>query len=1415
MKNLKCFLALFLVLTLCLSLFPISAFAEEGEEEMPAVEEIADSPAEELPAQDSEEPETPEQGEEETPAPCEHVYVPAVTEPTCTEGGYTTYTCSLCGDSYTADETAPLGHTPEDVAEVPAEPGKPGTTAGVVCSVCGEVLEGCWEIEALPEAQEAELPLLTSGAVVASGECGAEGDNVVWSLDEDGLLTISGEGEMEDYEWSDTPWSEADVSIKKLVVENGVTRIGNFALMGHRELSELRLPDSLTGIGEHAFQDCQALPSVSLPETLASIGAAAFAGCMTLDEIAVPADVTEIGDGAFAACGVVLVNAQNPNYSSDAGALYSRDLTVLYHVPASLEESFTVPETVIEIGTQAFAGCAALRGIFISEGLQRIDSGAFTGCTALPELSLPVSLKTIGNGAFTGCTGLERIYLPERLESLGTNTFFRCSALQEIVIPAGLKSIGGQCFARCSSLERVTLPFGLTTIGTAAFGACASLKEITLPSTVTELLSDSFRNCTALERIYIPAGLTQVWAHSFLGCSKLSDVYYSGSEEQWGAITIQADNEQLTSATIHYNYSAGVAIDTAFPDPTFAYYVSYHLDSNHDGALSDAELAAVEEIDVSATGVESLAGIELFTNLKSLRCYECALSELDVSRNTALVMLGCDLNKIDSLDLSQNSELEILYCFGNRLGSLDLSRNAKLKELECGNNAISSLDLSHNPDLTSLNCGPNLLTSLNLRNNTKLANLVCYRNQLAALDVSACPALAELLLSAEREENGNICFYRGDSASLSCDAYVRLLPQPVPVPAAPESLSLNQSLLTLRLDGTAQLEPVDLDSRWAEKLVWTASADGSVPKAADASLPITVSASGLVTAKAKGTAYAVVYFPDENGTPLLTARCRVDVVAGEVASEVTGVRLLDPKATVELYKTDYTRITVIPELSQNSIDAVLPTILTPDENPALGTGVAVESARLAEVKPDAKHAKAEEVFLLSVVDDRTLEIIPDKTYITADKETLKALKGSYKATLYVTVDGTEFEAGVLTLTLKKTLPKLTAKALKLNSCYADTQSVIFTGSVPERFGTYTAPDWFCFDEASRTITYTGPLNVKQAAYKLTLPVKVEGWAVEMPVTLSVSAAPAAPKLTVKAVGIIDQAVKGSAVTLVPTLKNYSGQADLSVTKITDAKGADASDLFEVSGLAITAGETVPAGKYKATVTATSPGAAPVSAVVQFAVKAPAEALEMCVTLKATGFIDVIRPESAVTITPTVKNMQGAVLKETDLTITRSSDGKTGLFDVTVVNGKYVITAKPGAGVSSLDKYTVKATVEGIGLAKPLALSVKMGTAKVTQSAKSVTLLKTDRNSQATVKLSVADETLSAIDWARTETAFAAQNAGKAFSFKHLGNGECAIGYTDNELPTAPKAGTVKIPVFFTGNLSTKPNATLSVSVKLK
>ena len=155
---------------------------------------------------------------------------------------------------------------------------------------------------------------------------------------------------------------------------------------------------------------------------------------------------------------------------------------------------------------------------------------------------------------------------------------------------------------------------------------------------------------------------------------------------------------------------------------------------------------------------------------------------------------------------------------------------------------------------------------------------------------------------------------------------------------------------------------------------------------------------------------------------------------------------------------------------------------------------------------------------------------------------------------------------------------------------------------------------------------------------------------------------------------------------------------------------------------------------------------------------------------------------------------------------KSSEVVTHLFSVSVEDGTYVVT--PKAVVSHLDKFTVTAKIGGVP-SKAVALTVKMGTVKITQSAKAVTLLKTDKYSRASVTLTLSDPALAGIDWTRTVDTFNA--SASPYTLKHLSGDTVEICYREG---VAPKAGTAKIPVFLIGNQSTKANATISVSVKL-
>lgn len=101
--------------------------------------------------------------------------------------------------------------------------------------------------------------------VVASGECGAEGDNLTWTLDSDGVLTISGEGEMANYRDTLTPWWSPIGRIVAVVMETGVTSIGNSAFWRFSYLTSVTIPDSVTRIGEYAFDSCNSLTSITIP----------------------------------------------------------------------------------------------------------------------------------------------------------------------------------------------------------------------------------------------------------------------------------------------------------------------------------------------------------------------------------------------------------------------------------------------------------------------------------------------------------------------------------------------------------------------------------------------------------------------------------------------------------------------------------------------------------------------------------------------------------------------------------------------------------------------------------------------------------------------------------------------------------------------------------------------------------------------------------------------------------------------------------------------------------------------------------------------------------------------------------------------------------------------------------------------
>lgn len=463
------------------------------------------------------------------------------------------------------------------------------------------------EEKAPEEAPQAELPMeqpedsepaeqptnelaesstaMTSATIVVSGYCGGEGDgtNLTWTLDSNGLLTISGKGEMDSwYRDNSMPWSDNALRIKQIAISDGVTGIGRNAFKNCSNLVSIDIPRSVTNIGFWAFQGCSSLiditipkgvtditgvfrecsslnsvvisegvisidgaffgcsslVSITIPDSVTTFGSNTFYGCSSLTNVSIPGKVTGIGSQAFWGCSR-LTNITIPNsvtYIGDSAFFDCRGLT-----------SITIPDSVTSIGLNAFrncvnltsiilsssittimretfSGCSSLTGIDIPSGVSEIGSRAFEGCSNLASVEIPENVSTISGYTFKGCSSLTRIVLPDSITTIGGEAFYGCSSLTSINLPKRLTDIGGTAFAGCSSLAGITIPNGVTSIGCSAFSSCSSLKTITIPDGITEIPEYTFSDCITLRNITIPNSVTTIGCAAFRGCKSLTDV---------------------------------------------------------------------------------------------------------------------------------------------------------------------------------------------------------------------------------------------------------------------------------------------------------------------------------------------------------------------------------------------------------------------------------------------------------------------------------------------------------------------------------------------------------------------------------------------------------------------------------------------------------------------------------------------------------------------------------------------------------------------------------------------------------------------------------------------------------------------------------------------------------------------------
>ena len=234
---------------------------------------------------------------------------------------------------------------------------------------------------------------ITNGNLIATGNCGKDGNNLTWTVYDDGVLEISGSGEMADYSQYSTPWKHLRNQISEIIVCDGVTRIGDYAFYELESCTKLTAAESLTSVGNGAFTYCH-------------INSVYFDGSL----------YQWVNKRAFT-------------------LYYVYQLYVNDNQEYSLVTDLSGLEGISSIPERAFCKCYSLTSAIIPDGVTSIGANAFCGCRWITEIELPDGLLDIGNSAFADSDGFQSIELPDTLTSIGGSAFSGCKKLQSISIP--------------------------------------------------------------------------------------------------------------------------------------------------------------------------------------------------------------------------------------------------------------------------------------------------------------------------------------------------------------------------------------------------------------------------------------------------------------------------------------------------------------------------------------------------------------------------------------------------------------------------------------------------------------------------------------------------------------------------------------------------------------------------------------------------------------------------------------------------------------------------------------------------------------------------------------------------------------------------------------------------------------------
>ena len=286
---------------------------------------------------------------------------------------------------------------------------------------------------------------LCASAETKTGTCG---DDVTYTLDTDtGVLTISGEGEIKNFDKGGAPWFPYRNSIHTANIANGVTRIGGYAFELCSNLTSITVPDSVTNIGYAAFSGTAWRSNQPDGVVYAGKVACGYKGSMFETQIVLKQGTIGIADTAFA-------------------GYFINDFSMI------------IPDGVTSIGHEAFYCCSGLTSITIPDSVTSIGKDAFSSCSKLVSITIPDGVTSIEEGAFSSCSKLVSITIPDGVTSIGKDAFSSCRSLTNVTIPDSVLSIGKMAFSSCESLTNVTIPDSVLSIEYGAFDYCSGLADV-------------------------------------------------------------------------------------------------------------------------------------------------------------------------------------------------------------------------------------------------------------------------------------------------------------------------------------------------------------------------------------------------------------------------------------------------------------------------------------------------------------------------------------------------------------------------------------------------------------------------------------------------------------------------------------------------------------------------------------------------------------------------------------------------------------------------------------------------------------------------------------------------------------------------------------------------------------------------